>query len=59
MTPADRSFYAAQPVITVLAVIAFLVICLAGCGGGDAEEEDPDLRCVIDGLPRPPEACNQ
>lgn len=28
MTPADRSFYAAQPVITVLAVIAFLVICL-------------------------------
>lgn len=30
---------------------------LTACGGGDEIDDDPDLRCVIDGIPRKPEAC--
>lgn len=29
---------------------------LTACGGGEIDD-DPDLRCVIDGIPRKPEAC--
>lgn len=48
-------------VLVVMLVSIASAALLSACGGGDAEEEDDDRpgRCVIDGLPRPPEACNQ
>ena len=58
MTPA-RSFDRAQPLILLLAVLAVVVIALTGCGGGDDADDDLDLRCEVDGLPRQPEVCNR
>jgi len=47
--------------LAVLIVMLVSIACaglLSACGGGDADD-DRNLRCEVDGLPRKPEVCNR